>query len=368
VPDDDEGPLGPAYRARVIRDRTAEARPRRDLTPTPAALTRLAGRLTARDRWLAWMLAEHRVLTTMQITQLAYGTHRQATARLLTLHRLGVLDRFRPYTATGSAPLHYTLATLGAQVLAADHDTTPDTLDHHPERLARLAVSTQLAHAVGANSVFTALAAHARSSAGHGQLTVWWSERRCRTAWDGLVRPDGYGRWRHTADSSEQVETDFMIEYDLDSEGLDRVVAKLPGYAHLAAITGLTTPVLFWLPTPRRETRLHQAITAWQHRKPHHVGLVLATTNATTADTLGPAGPVWLPVPTPPAVSQARVTLAGLAPTRVPRPDPTRHRDQDTERAHRPQPAGPTAGLDAPDPRAPNVTRAGQVRWVGSGG
>ena len=36
----------------------------------------LAGRLTARDRWLLRMLHEHRVLTTSQIIQLAFGTTR----------------------------------------------------------------------------------------------------------------------------------------------------------------------------------------------------------------------------------------------------------------------------------------------------
>ena len=40
---------------------------------SPALLAALAGRLTARDRWLLRMLLEHRVLTTTHITELAYG-------------------------------------------------------------------------------------------------------------------------------------------------------------------------------------------------------------------------------------------------------------------------------------------------------
>ena len=35
------------------------------------------------------------------------------------------------------------------------------------------------------------------------------------------------------------------------------MIAKLAGYAALAARTGITTPVLFWLRSPRREAALH---------------------------------------------------------------------------------------------------------------
>jgi hypothetical protein len=46
----------------------------------------LAHRLTPRDRWLARMLAEHKVLTTHHITDLAFPTHRAANLRLLQLY------------------------------------------------------------------------------------------------------------------------------------------------------------------------------------------------------------------------------------------------------------------------------------------
>ena len=64
----------------------------------PELAASLAARLTARDRWLLRMLHEHRVLTTTQITQLAFGTTRAATARLLTLYQL---PRRRPVPAPG---------------------------------------------------------------------------------------------------------------------------------------------------------------------------------------------------------------------------------------------------------------------------
>jgi hypothetical protein len=65
------------------------------LAATPGQLASLAARLTTRDRWLLRMLWEHRVLTTTQVTQLAFGTTRAAATWLL-------LTSIRP--STGSAP------------------------------------------------------------------------------------------------------------------------------------------------------------------------------------------------------------------------------------------------------------------------
>jgi|SRR5271165_2599090 len=70
---------------------------------SPALLATLAGRLTARDRWLLRMLLEHRVLTTTQVCDLAYGGPRRAALRLSELYRLRAVDRFRPLAAAGSS-------------------------------------------------------------------------------------------------------------------------------------------------------------------------------------------------------------------------------------------------------------------------
>src|SRR5580704_2329713 len=90
------------------------------LARDPRLTAALAARLTPRDRWLLRMLHEHRVLTTTQITQLAFGTSRAATARLATLYRYRAIDRFRPLAPAGSAPLHFILDDAGAAVLAAE--------------------------------------------------------------------------------------------------------------------------------------------------------------------------------------------------------------------------------------------------------
>ena len=90
------------------------------LARSPQLAAALAARLTARDRWLLRMLHEHRVLTTGQITQLAFGTTRAATARLAVLYQYRAVDRFRPLAPAGSSPLHFILDEAGAMLLAAE--------------------------------------------------------------------------------------------------------------------------------------------------------------------------------------------------------------------------------------------------------
>ena len=222
----------------------------------PQLAAALAARLTARDRWILRMLLEHRVLTTGQLTELAFGTTRACTARMGVLYQLRAVDRFRPLAVAGSAPLHFVLDEAGAAVLAAEDGTTVAGLGWRRDRAMAIALSPRLAHDTGASGVFTALAAAARASGGRQALELWWSERRCAAAWD-RARPDGYGRWRdQPPGGGPAAVADFFLEYDTGTEPLGRLIAKLAGYRDLAARTGIPTPVLFWVPAMRRETAL----------------------------------------------------------------------------------------------------------------
>jgi hypothetical protein len=285
------------------------------LARSPGLLAALAARLTTRDRWLLRMLHEHRVLTTTQITQLAFGTTRAATARLLTLYQLRAIDRFRPLTATGSAPLHFVLDEAGAFLLAAEDGITPAQLGYRRDRALAIALSAQLTHTTGTNGVFCALAAQGRH-APNAALTCWWSERRCAAFWGDLARPDGYGQWtEHTPGGP--VTTDFFLEYDTGSENLNRVAAKLTGYRDLAARTGITTPVLFWLPTARREAGLRALLASTPGRGGPDTraagaipGVPVATTTPhAAASSGGPAAAIWLPAGQP--GPRLRLTQAG---------------------------------------------------------
>jgi hypothetical protein len=270
-------------------------------------LSLLAARLTRRDRELIRLLRDHRVLTTHQVAELAYGCESRARHRMLALARMGVVERFRPLLPAGSAPLHYVLGEVGARVLAAEQDITLAELGYRRDRVLGIAYSPQLAHTVGVNGLFTALVAAARRHP-QARLAAWWPEHRCAATWGQYARPDAYGRWQEDGAS-----IDFFVEYDTGTEPLAKVASKLAGYAELASATGITTAVLVWTLSPSREARLHR------HMRSSPVPVATATPRATPdSGGWGPAGPAWLPVGEPGA--RARLIELGGRLASVPQP------------------------------------------------
>ncbi|MGW8375446.1 replication-relaxation family protein [Streptomyces sp. ODS28] len=265
----------------------------------------LAPRLTARDRWLAHMLYEHKVFTSTQITQLAWPSPRAANHRLLQLYKWRVVDRFEPFRAFGSAPMHYVLDTAGAAVLAREYGLDAGDLGYRHRDSLGIAHSLRLAHALGTNTVFTGLVALTRQPGDEGRLTRWWSEERCFRHFGDLVRPDAYGRWcegRH--------EVEWFLEYDTGTERPStRVAAKLNDYAKLAAATAITTPVLFWTPTAHREVRLRHALDDQLASLSSPLSVPTATTCSETAGSAATAR--WLPLA--PGGRGERLRLADLA-------------------------------------------------------
>ena len=241
------------------------------------------------------MLHEHRVLTSHQITALTFPSFRSGRQRLRELYLWSVVDRFQPFISIGTAPMHYVLAPAGAAVVAAEHGIDVKDLNYRHHRVFGIAHSLRLAHTTGVNEWFTALISAARTSTSDAAVTTWWSETRCARHFGDLVKPDAYGRW--TA-HGRQIE--FFLEYDLGTETLARVANKLDGYAALAAATGITTPLLIWLPTSRREAAARHALTqAWQHlNDPRSVPIATATPQLLNPETThpSPADPVWLPL------------------------------------------------------------------------
>ena len=170
------------------------------------AVLGLQARLTDRDETLLGWLADHHVLTTPQITRALFGSTGFAQRRLLTLHRDGLIDRFRPLRPGGGAyPWHYVLAHLGALHVAAVRDQSPPRPAATTDRIRRIATSRTLDHRLGVNGFFTDLAGHARTHPGT-RLERWWSEAQCAAPGafaPGLIspiRPDGHGIWTETGD------------------------------------------------------------------------------------------------------------------------------------------------------------------------
>jgi Replication-relaxation len=162
-----------------------------------AARSNRLSHLTQRDHELCDLLWEQRVMTTAQLTTVAFGDSIEvARHRLLTLHRLDVVSRFRPIRlrGEGSAPFHYVLGPAGALVLASVRATTVRSMGYRAEHMLALARSPRLAHLVGVNDILTSLTAAARRRG--ATLASWWSERQCAANWGAVVRPDACGRWR----------------------------------------------------------------------------------------------------------------------------------------------------------------------------
>jgi hypothetical protein len=269
---------------------------------TPATVTGELARLTDRDQWILTLLDEHKVFTTEQLTEVAFGALGRARNRLNTLHQRGVLDRFRHLVRPGSQSWRWTLGPVGAAILAAGRDQPQPRPGSVREATMRLAASPQLGHRLGVNGFFTALYAHARRHTGV-ELVGWWSEARARRATGDLARPDAAGLWQ---EGHRRVA--FWLEYDRGTEPVrSRLAGKLSDYANLAD-TKWAFPLLFWLPTVARESHLHTALTAAGPVE----GLLVATTHGQFAQARGgPAGPVWLPVG-----QTTRLRLADLPTTR----------------------------------------------------
>lgn len=281
--------------------------------PMADVLLRVQSQLTDRDHTLLAWLADHGVLTSLQIAPALFPSLDYAQERLRTLIRLGVLDRFRPNKPDGgSYPYHYVLAQLGVEVVAAQRGEDLPRRDQAKRRRWHLTNRANLPHLLGSNGFFTALAGHARTHPDATLLLRWWSAARCQgmgafaeagddvhvRTYTPTVRPDGHGIW---VDAGQEVP--FFLEYDTGTERpIGRLVDKLDGYVDLARATSRVWPVLFWLPSAARERHLHQEITAAGVRYPMATGL---------HHEHDPASAVWRSRDRP----AARIRLADLAPS-----------------------------------------------------
>ncbi|WP_394617355.1 replication-relaxation family protein [Lentzea sp. JNUCC 0626] len=308
----------------------------------------LASRLTSRDKWIARMLWEHGVLTSHQITAMAFPSFRSGRLRLRELYLWGVVDRFQPFVTVGTAPMHYVLGTAGASVLAAEDGLDVKEMGYRHDRALGIAYSLRLAHTVGVNEWFAALVERARHPGAdeRAELLTWWSEARCAKHFGDLVKPDGYGRWEEDAKLVE-----WFLEYDFGTESLTKLARKLIGYHALADATGITTPLLIWLPTSRREAAARTALKqAWDDLRARQT-VPVATAAAELLDPAsthpGPADAVWLPLGST-AGTARRLRLVELArPVQlVPDPDDAAQAEA-VPGAPSPMPPAPTAGTSA---------------------
>jgi Replication-relaxation len=185
--------------------------------PARLALTHvvsLGSRLTDRDRQITLDCYEHHVLTTSQLQRLHFTGLRTAEARLDTLYRLRVLDRFRPPAphGAGSAPYHWILDEAGAHIVAGQYGIERRELKWRHATAIALADSAKLHHHIEINEFFAKVAQEA--TAAGGALAEWYGERTIHGLFDRIVWPDGYG----VLTLPDRPPIHFLLELDRSTE------------------------------------------------------------------------------------------------------------------------------------------------------
>ncbi len=144
------------------------------------------------------------------------------------LRDLGFISSFTPGRGFGEGrpPACWFLTKLGLSELAEARGVRASDLSWVPDHSYRS--SQMLAHRLGVNAFFCALAEASRDYEGHC-LATWRPEHWVRTR-AAEVKPDGFGRYLHPGGACE-----FYLEYDRGTEAFGALSRKLEGYLRLAA-------------------------------------------------------------------------------------------------------------------------------------
>ena len=246
-------------------------------------------------------LLEHKILTTHQITSLHFRSLRRCQHRMRELKEMGLVSSFqvRRGFGEGRAPACWHLTKPGLVEIADAKEIRVSDLPWVPDSSYR--TNKLIAHRLGVNAFFCALAEASRAIQGHC-LATWRPEHWVRTK-SGDVKPDGFGRYLHPGGACE-----FYLEYDRATEASAALTRKLEGYLKLAAgwtseqeLTGFPN-LLVLVPEEEREERV--ASTFRSTVAGLHVSSSLATSfplYAASEDRLtdlAVLGAVWKHVPT----------------------------------------------------------------------
>ena len=184
--------------------------------------------LDERDHALLLSLLEHKVLTTHQIKSLFFRSFRRCQHRMKELKDLGLVSSFTVGRGFGEGrpPACWFLTKAGLSEIAEAKDVRVSDLPWVPDHSYRS--NLLLAHRLGVNAFFCALAEASRAHEGHC-LHTWRPEHWVRTR-AAEVKPDGFGRYLHPGGACE-----FYLEYDRGTEAFGALSRKLEGYLRLAA-------------------------------------------------------------------------------------------------------------------------------------
>ena len=184
--------------------------------------------LDERDHALLLSLLQHKVLTTHQIKNLFFRSFRRCQHRVKELKDLGLISSFTVGRGFGEGrpPACWFLTRAGLSEIAEAKGVRASDLPLVPDDNYRS--NLLLAHRLGVNAFFCALAEASRAHDGHC-LHTWRPEHWVQTR-AAEVKPDGFGRYLHPGGACE-----FYLEYDRGTEAFGALSRKLEGYLRLAA-------------------------------------------------------------------------------------------------------------------------------------
>ena len=211
--------------------------------------------VTRRDRKICHHIFDHSLLTATQIQRLHFNSLRVAEKRLKKLYERRVLDRFQPHVPLGSAPYHYILDELGMRIVAADRGLDIKRIRQRLQADLDLPARSHLHHQLEVNEFFVTLIKACRDSQGEYEVRSWWSEKRCKETWKGIVSPDGLGELSWSSGSCT-----FLLELDRGTERGDRLAEKLAFYRRFAAMRLGPHALLFMFPSYERELHARRSL------------------------------------------------------------------------------------------------------------
>jgi hypothetical protein len=199
----------------------------------------------------------------------------------------------------GRPPACWFLTRAGLAEIAEAKGVRASDLPWVPDHSYR--ANLLLAHRLGVNAFFCALAEASRTNQGHC-LATWRPEHWVRTK-AADVKPDGFGRYLHPGGACE-----FYLEYDRGTEAFGALSRKLEGYLRLAAswtrdqdLVGFPN-LLIIVPQGVREGEVGSALRHATGRL--HIGGSLSTSfplyvaGEDQLTEVGVLGPVWKHLPT----------------------------------------------------------------------
>jgi hypothetical protein len=260
-----------------------------------------ASALDERDHQVLLSLLDHKILTTHQITSLHFRSLRRCQHRMKELKETGLVSSFSVGRGFGEgrAPACWYLTKPGLIEIADAKDVRTSDLPWVPDSSYR--TNKLIAHRLGVNAYFCALAEASRPFQGHC-LATWRPERWVRTK-AAEIKPDGFGRYLHPGGACE-----FYFEYDRATEARGALTRKLEGYLNLAAgwtkeqeLTGFPN-LLVLVPEEEREgevaTAYRSATTSLHASGSLASSFPLYVANEDRLTELGVLGPVWKRVST----------------------------------------------------------------------